>query len=53
MEWNLANVFESVCDALPERTIVIQGEKRRTWREFDERAARLAEAFTAAGLAPG
>ena len=52
MEWNLANVFESVCDALPERTIVIQGEKRRTWREFDERAARLAEAFTAAGLAP-
>ena len=52
MEWNLANVFESVCDALPERTIVIQGENRRTWREFDERAARLAAAFTAAGLAP-
>src|SRR5215475_9117159 len=53
MDGNLADVFESVADALPDRTVLIQGERRRTWREFDERAARLAAAFTAAGLAPG
>src|SRR5215475_6344783 len=53
MDGNLADVFESVADALPDRTVLIQGERRRTWREFDERAARLAAAFTAAGLQPG
>src|SRR5215475_3253052 len=52
MDGNLADVFESVADALPDRTVLIQGERRRTWREFDERAARLAAAFTAAGLKP-
>jgi 3-oxocholest-4-en-26-oate---CoA ligase len=52
MDWNFADVFESVCDALPDYTILIQGERRSTWREFDERAARLAAAFTAAGLQP-
>ena len=31
----------------------IQGDRRVTWREFDDRAARLAAAFTAAGLKPG
>jgi fatty-acyl-CoA synthase len=49
---HLADVFESVCDAIPERTVLIQGDRRVTWREFDERAARLAAAFTAAGLEP-
>jgi acyl-CoA synthetase (AMP-forming)/AMP-acid ligase II len=52
MEWNLADVWEAVCDALPDHTVLIQGERRHTWRSFDERAARLAAAFTAAGLAP-
>ena len=52
MEWNLANVFESVGDAIPERTVLIQGERRLDWRSFDERAARLAAGLTAAGLGP-
>jgi fatty-acyl-CoA synthase len=53
MSWNLADVFESVCDAVPDRTALIQGDRRETFREFDGRAARLAAAFTAAGLGPG
>jgi 3-oxocholest-4-en-26-oate---CoA ligase len=52
MDWNFADVFESVCDALPDRTVLIQGDRRVTWRQFDERAARLAAAFVAAGLLP-
>jgi 3-oxocholest-4-en-26-oate---CoA ligase len=52
MSWNLADVFESVCDAIPERTALIQGDRRETYGAFDERAARLAGAFTAAGLGP-
>ena len=52
MDWNLATAFESVCDALPERVALIQGDCRRTWQEFDERAARVAAAFEAAGLGP-
>src|SRR5512141_2719915 len=52
MSWNLADVFESVCDAIPERTALIQGDRRQTFGTFDERAARLAGAFTAAGLGP-
>jgi 3-oxocholest-4-en-26-oate---CoA ligase len=50
MDWHFADVFESVCDALPDRTVLIQGDRRITWRQFDERAARLAAAFTAADL---
>ncbi|MGQ0826102.1 MAG: acyl-CoA synthetase [Actinomycetota bacterium] len=52
MDWNLATVWESVVDALSDRIAVVQGERRRTWREFDDRAARLAHALTDAGLRP-
>jgi len=53
MAWNFADLWESLSDALSERTVLVQGERRVTWQGFDERAARLAGAFTAAGLAPG
>jgi 3-oxocholest-4-en-26-oate---CoA ligase len=52
-EWNLATAFESVADSLPDRVALIQGDRRVPWRSFDDRAARIAQAFTAAGLAPG
>jgi len=52
-DWNLASVFESVCDAVPERTALVQGSSRRTWRDFDERAARFAAALGALGVEPG
>jgi fatty-acyl-CoA synthase len=50
VNWNFATVWESVADALPERPALVQGDRRRTWREFDERAARLAAGLRAHGL---
>ncbi len=50
MSWNFATVFESVADALPDRTALFQGSCRRTWRDLDERAARLAGGFRELGL---
>jgi 3-oxocholest-4-en-26-oate---CoA ligase len=52
MNWNFGTVFESVADAIPDSPALVQDERRRTWREFDERAARLAAAFRALGLGP-
>ena len=51
-DWNLATVFESVCDALPERTALVQGKHQRSWLVFDERAARFAAALDALGVRP-
>ncbi len=53
MDWNFGTVFESVADAVPDHTALVQGERRRTWRELDERASRLAAALRDAGLRPG
>jgi fatty-acyl-CoA synthase len=53
LAWNFADLWESLSDALSERVVLVQGDRRVTWRDFDDRAARLAAAFTAAGLTPG
>src|SRR5262245_21377566 len=53
VDWNFATTWESVADALPDRDAIVQGDRRRTWREFDERAARVAAGLVAAGLEPG
>jgi acyl-CoA synthetase (AMP-forming)/AMP-acid ligase II len=37
----------------PDKTAVIYGERRWTWRQFAERIARLAAAFHRLGLRPG
>ena len=42
MAWNFADLWESLSDALSERVVLVQGDRRVTWRDFDERAARLA-----------
>ncbi len=52
-DWNLASVFESVCEALPDRTAIVQGDRRHTWRALDERAARFAAGLAAHGVEPG
>jgi fatty-acyl-CoA synthase len=53
MAWNFADLWESVADAIPDRDVLVQGTRRITWRQFDDRASRLAGALTGAGLAPG
>ncbi len=52
MERHLATLWERVADAVPDATAVVHGEVRRSYRELDDRAARLAGALTAAGLGP-
>ncbi len=50
MEAHLATLWESFADAIGDREALVCGESRCTWQMYDDRAARLASAFTAAGL---
>jgi 3-oxocholest-4-en-26-oate---CoA ligase len=52
MEMHYASIWESIADAMPDAPAVTNGSLTRTWGEFDDRAARLAAAFAAAGLEP-
>ena len=53
MEFNLADLFESVVDAVPDRIALVCGDRRLTYRELDERASRLAHHLLDAGVKPG
>jgi len=46
-------MWEAVVDRLPEKTAQICGDRRTTFREFEDRAARLAAALEAAGIGTG
>jgi len=50
MEANLATLWEALADRLGDREALICGKTRRSWRAYDDRAARLAAAFADAGL---
>ncbi len=52
MEMHFATVWESIADAIPDHVAVTHADTSRTWSEFDDRAARIAQAFTDAGLGP-
>ena len=52
MEMHFATVWESITDVLGDQTALVHGDVRRTWRDYDERAARIANAFVSAGLGP-
>src|ERR1700709_925725 len=45
-------MWESVSDTIADNVVLIQGDRQVTWREFEDRAARLAGALTDAGLQP-
>jgi 3-oxocholest-4-en-26-oate---CoA ligase len=53
MEYNLADLFESVADAIPDRLALVCGERRLTYAELDRRANRLAHHLLAARIGPG
>ena len=52
MKWCFAEIFETVANLVPDNVALINGETRRTWREYEDRAARIASALVAAGLGP-
>jgi acyl-CoA synthetase (AMP-forming)/AMP-acid ligase II len=51
--YNLATLFESVVDAVPDRVALVCGDRRLTYAELDERANRLANALRARGIGAG
>src|SRR5262245_55844712 len=53
MQFNIADLFESLTDALPDRTALVTGERRLTFRQLDERANRLAHALARRGVGAG
>ena len=44
-EFNIADLFELVADAVPHRVAVVSGDDTRTYAELDERSTRLAHAL--------
>ena len=52
MEMHFATVWESIADAVPDAPAATNGDHTITWSQFDDQAARLAAAYTAAGLGP-
>ncbi|WP_337188194.1 AMP-binding protein [Phenylobacterium sp.] len=52
MPWHFAAVWDAIAEAVPDAPAVVEGPLRRTWRRYEERAARVASALVAAGLGP-
>jgi acyl-CoA synthetase (AMP-forming)/AMP-acid ligase II len=53
MHFNMADLFESVVDAVPDREAVVCGERRLSYRQLDERANRLAHWLAARDVGRG
>ena len=51
--FNLADIWEWAAARVPDRDALVVGPARRTYRELDERANRLAHHLRAAGIGPG
>ena len=49
---NWATLWEAFADGQPDETAVVIGEVSQTWRELDDRAARLASALAERGVRP-
>ena len=52
MQVHFANVWQAIADEVGDRPALIHGDRRVSWREYDETAARLAQAFVDLGLRP-
>ncbi|GAA5044440.1 acyl-CoA synthetase (AMP-forming)/AMP-acid ligase II [Thermocatellispora tengchongensis] len=53
MEFNHADLFEGLADAIGDRVAVVCGERRLTYAELDAHANRLAHYLRAKGVRPG
>jgi len=50
MKWCFADVFETVASLVPNSLALINGDVRRTWRAYEDRAARIARGLADAGV---
>jgi acyl-CoA synthetase (AMP-forming)/AMP-acid ligase II len=48
--WSFADTWEAIADAHPDYLAQSHGERRFTWKQFDERADRIARALLDAGV---
>src|SRR6266545_4125054 len=53
MEFNLADLYEIVADAVPARPALVAGDRRLTYAQLDERANRFAHHLLDHGIEPG
>jgi acyl-CoA synthetase (AMP-forming)/AMP-acid ligase II len=53
MHFNIADLFESLVDVIPDRDAVVCGEQRLTFRQLEERANRLAHHLQSRGVGAG
>ena len=53
MEFNVADLFEAAVDKVPEREILVCGDRRATFRALDERANQVAHYYLSLGLGKG
>ncbi len=52
MEFNLADLFESVVNVIPQQPAIVADDRRLTYAELDNRANRLANLLAEAGVGP-
>jgi 3-oxocholest-4-en-26-oate---CoA ligase len=53
VEYNLADIYESLVDVIGEREALVCGDRRLTYTELEDRANRLAHYFLSIGVTPG
>ena len=53
MEFNLADLYEIVADAVPDRLALVAGDRRLTYGQLDERTNRFAHHLLDHGVEPG
>lgn len=53
MTWQMADIWENIADAIPDKPAIIYGDRRYNWAEYEDRAARVAQVLTAHGLEAG
>ena len=53
MEFNLADLFEAVVDKAGDRTAIVAGDRRLTYRELDERGTRFGRYLLDVGVQAG
>ena len=53
MTWQMADIWENIARAIPDKPAIVDGDKRYSWAEYENRAARVAQVLTDHGLNPG
>ena len=53
MEYNYADIFEGLADAIGDRYALASGDSKLTYAQLDKRANRLAHYFQSQGIGPG